>query len=232
MAQTNNFPIRKKTPLDDPGLRLTAENLENGTGRPTLKVYPNGKNSCRFDIWSNLPGDKNDGRITADVPYGLMYVFLQLIQHYTEPSTPSDSSYIQIEGFTFYGGKRSDKPEVLAKLFAGKDEQGVIYISVQVADSSRPKIRFPLMDQFYSKIITQQGPMAKPLASAIFAKGYAKALELFLQQHCSEAFVDKTGQQQQNNQRNNNGGYQQQQQQNYQQSSQNNSSSDEGDFVW
>ena len=130
------------------------------------KVYPNGKNSCRFDIWTNLPGDKNDGRITADVPYGLMYVFLQLIQHYTEPSTPSDSSYIQIEGFTFYGGKRSDKPEVLAKLFAGKDEQGVIYISVQVADSSRPKIRFPLMDQFYSKIITQQGPMAKPLASA------------------------------------------------------------------
>lgn len=194
MAQQNSFPVRKKTPLDEPGLRLVADTLENGTGRPTCKVYPNGKNSLRFDIWSNLPGDKNDGRISADVPYGIMYTFLELIKYYAEPSTPSDRSYIELTGFTFFGGKKSEKPEVLSKLYAGKDENGVIFISIQVADSTRPKIMFPLIDQSFSRIITAQGPMNKATASAMYARGYTTALALFLQHHCSEAYVDKSQQ--------------------------------------
>ena len=193
MAQ-QNFPTRKKTPLDEPGLRLVADTLENGTGRPTLKVYPNGKNSIRFDIWSNLPGDKNDGRITLDVPYIIMYTFLELVKYYSESSTPADRSYIELTGYTFYGGKKSDKPEVLGKLYAGKDDNGVVFISVQVADSTRPKIMFPLIDQSFSRIITAQGPLNKAAASAMYARGYTTALQLFLQQHCSEAYVDKSQQ--------------------------------------
>lgn len=193
MAQ-QNFPTRKKTPLDEPGLRLVADTLENGTGRPTCKVYPNGKNSVRFDIWSNLPGDKNDGRITLDVPYAIMYTYLAMVKHYAEPSTPADRSYIEMTGFTFYGGKKSDKPEVLGKLYAGKDEAGVVFISVQLPDSTRPKIMFPLIDQMFSRIITAQGPMNKAAASALYARGYVTALELFLQHHCSEAYVDKSQQ--------------------------------------
>lgn len=193
MAQ-QNFPTRKKTPLDEPGLRLVADTLENGTGRPTCKVYPNGKNSIRFDIWSNLPGDKNDGRITLDVPYIIMYTFLELVKYYSESSTPADRSYIELTGYTFYGGKKSDKPEVLGKLYAGKDDNGVVFISVQVADSTRPKIMFPLIDQSFSRIITAQGPLNKAAASAMYARGYTTALQLFLQQHCSEAYVDKSQQ--------------------------------------
>ncbi len=193
MAQ-QNFPTRKKTPLDEPGLRLVADTLENGTGRPTLKVYPNGKNSIRFDIWSNLPGDKNDGRITLDVPYIIMYTFLELVKYYSESSTPADRSYIELTGYTFYGGKKSDKPEVLGKLYAGKDDNGIVFISVQVADSTRPKIMFPLIDQSFSRIITAQGPLNKAAASAMYARGYTTALQLFLQQHCSEAYVDKSQQ--------------------------------------
>lgn len=192
-----NFPVRKKTPLDEPGLRLVADTLENGTGRPTLKVYPNGKNSLRFDIWTNLPGDKNDGRISADVPYIVMYTFLELIRQYAEPSTPADRSYIELTGFTFFGGKKSDKPEVLCKLFAGKDEQGVVFISIQVSDSTRPKIMFPLLDQSFSRIVTAQGPMNKAASSQLYARGYTTALQLFIQHHCSEAYVDKSANKQQ-----------------------------------
>lgn len=202
MAQPN-FPVRKKTPLDEPGLRLVADTLENGTGRPTCKVYPNGKNSIRFDIWSNLPGDKNDGRISLDVPYMIMYTFLELIKYYSESSTPADRSYIELNGFTFYGGKKSEKPEVLGKLYAGKDESGVVFISVQVSDSTRPKIMFPLIDQSFTRIITAQGPMNKAAASALYARGYVTSLQLFLQTHCSEAYVDKS----QNKQQGGNGGY-------------------------
>lgn len=187
-----NFPTRKKTPLDEIGLRLTADTLENGTGRPTLKVYPNGKNSIRFDIWSNLPGDKNDGRISLDVPYMIMFTFLELVKHYAEPSTPADRSYLELTGFTFFGGKKSEKPEVLGKIFAGKDENGVVFISVQVSDSTRPKIMFPLIDQNFSRIITANGPLNKATASALYARGYVTALQLFLQHHCSEAYVDKS----------------------------------------
>lgn len=193
MAQ-QNFPTRKKTPLDEVGLRLVADTLENGTGRPTLKVYPNGKNSIRFDIWSNLPGDKNDGRITLDVPYIIMYTFMEMIKYYAEPSTPADRSYVELTGFTFFGGKKSEKPEVLGKMYSGKDENGVVFISIQMADSSRPKIMFPLIDQSFSRIITAQGPMNKATASALYARGYVTALQLFLQHHCSEAYVDKSQQ--------------------------------------
>ena len=193
MAQ-QNFPTRKKTPLDEVGLRLIADTLENGTGRPTLKVYPNGKNSIRFDIWSNLPGDKNDGRITLDVPYIIMYTFMEMIKYYAEPSTPADRSYVELTGFTFFGGKKSEKPEVLGKMYSGKDENGVVFISIQMADSSRPKIMFPLIDQSFSRIITAQGPMNKATASALYARGYVTALQLFLQHHCSEAYVDKSQQ--------------------------------------
>ena len=209
MSQQPSFPVRKKTPLDEPGLRLVADTLENGTGRPTCKVYPNGKNSVRFDIWTNLPGDKNDGRISADVPYMIMYSYLELIRMYAEPSTPADRSYIEMTGFTFFGGKKSEKPEVLAKLYAGKDENGVVFMSIQVADSTRPKIMFPLLDQGFSRIITAQGPMNKAAASAIYARGYTTALQLFLQHHCSEAYVDKSQNKQQGGGygNNNGGGY-------------------------
>lgn len=195
MAQQQNFPTRKKTPLDEVGLRLTADTLENGTGRPTLKVYPNGKNTVRFDIWSNLPGDKNDGRITLDVPFGILFVFLELVKYYAEPSTQADRSHVELTGFTFFGGKRSEKPEVLGKLYAGKDEQGVVFISVQVSDSTRPKIMFPLLDQSFSRIVTPQGVMNKAQASMIYARGYMAAWALFLQHHGSEAYVDKSQQQ-------------------------------------
>lgn len=196
MAQPN-FPVRKKTPLDEVGLRLVADTLENGTGRPTCKVYPNGKNSIRFDIWSNLPGDKNDGRISLDVPYMIMYTFLELIKYYAEPSTPADRSYVELNGFTFFGGKKSEKPEVLGRLYAGKDENGVVFISIQVSDSTRPKIMFPLIDQGFTRIVTAQGPMNKAVASALYARGYVTALQLFLQEHCSEAYVDKSQNKQQ-----------------------------------
>lgn len=202
-----NFPTRKKTPLDEVGLRLVADTLDGGTGRPTLKFYPNGKNSVRADIWSNLPGDKNDGRITVDIPYGIMFTFLALVKHFAEPTTPSDRAYVELTGYTFFGGKKSEKPETIGKLFAGKDEAGVVFISIQVADSSRPKIMFPLIDQSFSRIVTASGPMNKPTASAIYARGYVTAFELFIQAECSEAYVDKTGQQKGGNGGGNGGGY-------------------------
>jgi uncharacterized membrane protein len=61
---------------------------------------------------------------------------------------------------------------------------------------------FPLIDQSFTRIVTAQGPMNKVVASALYARGYVTALQLFLQEHCSEAYVDKS----QNKQQGGNGG--------------------------
>lgn len=140
---SNQFPQRTKTILDDPRLRLTAEPLPNGTGRPTAKFYTPMSNKVRMDVYSNLPNAKNNGLIRADITYDSMFVFIEYIRKLADSSTPNDTYWAaSFEDFTFFNKKRSEAPQVIYRMIMGKDDVGRIYISLTTPQTEDVKIRF------------------------------------------------------------------------------------------
>lgn len=203
------FPTRTKTIMDDVSLRLSAEPLPNGTGRPTLKVYPNGKNSVRIDIFTNMPNEDNNGNIRADMTYMDFEALAITLLHLADPSTPNDTLYKwESVEFQFFNGKRSDTKQLVYTAFAGKDQNGAIYISVKSPKSDRSTVQFFLDSAFRLNMHrVKGGDMSRAEISANRTKAYVQRISRFLDITLPTAWVDKSQQQQGGNRGGQGGNY-------------------------
>lgn len=141
----SQYPERVKTILDDPKLRLSADPLPGGEGRPSFSVYWAGSDNPRIDVWTNLPNDKDNGRIRADLDLPCFYDFLELIKYVANNDMAVEEPFV-IENSTHpwdkNAGKKSKDLVVQTRLAVGKDQEGKIYIAVTSWEKDRPKIRF------------------------------------------------------------------------------------------
>lgn len=207
MAQPQ-FPQREKTIMDDISLRLTAEPLPNGTGRPTLKVYPNAKNSIRIDIYTNMPGEDNNGNIRADVSYVDWQAICDTLSHLAQPSTPSDTVYKwESVDFTFFGGKRSETKQLVYNAFAGKDENGRVYFSVTLPKAGSSAVQFFLDAAMRLRMMRVKGGEMTPAeVSAVATRAWVNRGNVLLNNVLITTWKDKTPQQGGNNRGGNGGG--------------------------
>lgn len=208
MAQPQ-FPVREKTIMDDISLRLSAEPLPNGTGRPTLKVYPNGKNSIRIDIYTNMPGEDNNGNIRADVGYTDWQAICDTLVHLANPSTPNDTVYKwESVEFTFFGGKRSETRQLVFNAFAGKDENGRIYFSITLPKAGSSAVQFFLDAAMRLRMLrVKGGDMSPAELSAVATRAWVNRANSLLNHVLITTWKDKSKDQQGGN-RNGGGGYQ------------------------
>lgn len=141
--QQQQFPQRTKTILEDITLRLTADALPNGTGKPTLKFYQCARNRVRADVYSNLPNAKNNGLIRADFGYNEFFQILQGVLFLADVNTPNESHYcIANNDFTFFKGQRSEAKKLIHRTIMGKEADGRIYISILSPQNDDVKIKF------------------------------------------------------------------------------------------
>lgn len=206
---SNQFPQREKTVLDDIRLRLLAEALPGGTGKPTAKFYCPMKNVIRMDVYSNLPNAKNNGLVRADIGYDIMYNVLEYITKLTEPETPNDSHYeIAFRDYTFFNKKRSDAPQLIYRVIVGKDEAGRIYISLLTPQTDDVKIRF-FFDEPHLVTIKAIGKTVELTPQEISlrsSRAWVKVMSLFMANVIPANWVDKTPAPNGNGGGNNNGG--------------------------
>lgn len=186
-APARQFPQREKHALDDFKLRLSAEKLPNGKSRPTLTVTVV-NNNPRFVVYTQVEGDKDNGKIQAEVDMQVMYSILEAIEMVI--AGPNDNRFQFVnKNFTWFGGKKSDTPQVLSKIQIGKDNTGVVYISVLSAQNDRPKIKFPFGFSNFHQLVRPGTDEAVPESeiSVLAAKGWIRLMTELL----ADVFVDK-----------------------------------------
>lgn len=195
-GQNGQFPQRQKTILDDPSLRLTADPLQGGTGRPTLKVYPNAKNSLRVDIYTNMPNEENNGNIRADIPYVDFQAMCEQLLFLSDPSVPNNTIFAwEAVEFQFFGGKRSETKQLVYTAFVGKDENGRVFFSVRLPKADRSVVQFFFDSALRLQVRCVKGPELTPADISRFAvRAWVNRVNLLINHIIPALWVDKSKQ--------------------------------------
>lgn len=155
MSQQSQYPQRVKTILDDAKLRLSADPLPGGQGRPSFSIYYSGTSNPRIDVYTNMPNDKDNGRIRGDLDLPTFFDFLELIRELASSDAIPEQPYV-IENMTKPWDKANNRPGkemvVATRLIAGKDDKGRIYVALTSFDKERPKIRFYFGTGFFHSL--------------------------------------------------------------------------------
>lgn len=192
-----NFP---KTPfvetlLDDRKLRLSAPPISGSKQRPQLSVAVVGGNP-RINVYTNLDGDKENGRISAKMDLFAWGQLLEMIEHVI--ATP-DISRLQMankrpmdQNEQSPGGKREPIHETTSVV--GRDKDGKIYIAVLAADNDRPKVIFHFGAQYYHTIVYRDAPqnfLEDRFVSELAAKAWVKSMRAAVMQILTDKAAEK-----------------------------------------
>lgn len=162
------FPQRKKIALDNSKLNLQAP---NAAGKMATLKFGFVNNNPRLTVWTNDPNDTTDnGKITAALNLPVFFDWLELIKDAAMAENGFKSA-IENKNYIFPGGKRSETPVVTSRLIAGKDENGLVYVSVTA--HQRPNLKFVFKtDSFHSFKDAQGNEMDRAQASKYCALGF------------------------------------------------------------
>lgn len=151
--------------------------LTSTQGKAKLKfgIY---RNNPRVTVYTNEPNDANNnyGMITAALDPVAFSSMMEILKELTEKSGANNVKY-KIDSLTLTPGEPGQKREtkLVASVLIGKDEEGVIWITV-VADG-RPKFKFEFGDFKFHKFYRPDGSqMSKTELSGIAAKATANFL--------------------------------------------------------
>lgn len=163
-----NFPQRKKIALDNSKLNLQAP---NAAGKMATLKFGFVNNNPRLTVWTNDPNDTTDnGKITAALNLPVFFDWLEIIKDAAMAENGFKAA-IENKNYIFPGGKRSETPVVTSRLIAGKDENGLVYVSVTA--HQRPNLKFVFKtDSFHSFKDAQGNEMDRAAASKYCALGF------------------------------------------------------------
>lgn len=193
------YPTRVKTILDDGKLKLSADPIAGGTGRPTLSLYvantPNQDGGVaanpRIDVYTNVPTDKERGRIRAAMDMPAFFSMMELLKLVADPATPAGAVYtVDNAKPDFRNGKRQETPLLENRTILGKDKDGRIYISILSVDTDRPKIRFHFGAGMYHRMARPQGgePLTDAEVSAIAARAWIETMSRLVPQVAADVY--------------------------------------------
>lgn len=177
MSQQQRFqaPPRKKNALDEYKLRLSGKPQQGATKPPSL-AFSVVKNMPHIDVYTNVPNDKDNGRIKANMDAPTFFALLQLLDQAINSEGPVKFK-IENKNFVWPKGERSKEPVTISTTVVGKGSDGRVFISVVAYDKSRPIIPFYFGPSSYHNIIDGEGnPMAEGEVSKAYARGYLRLL--------------------------------------------------------
>lgn len=205
MSDNNRFKTqREKNVLDDTKLKLFTDALPNGEGKPSFCLYVAGNNP-RIDVYTNLPGDKDNGNIRAEIDIVIAMEILQIIEDYANGREENPQITWENSGKTW--DRANNKPSkdmmVKSKIVVGKDKEGRIYIAVLSADPDRPKIKFHFGVNMFRKVYVGNNEKASDaMVSRMTALAWVSMQRVLVPTILANTYVYKTkADQQQGNQR-------------------------------
>lgn len=168
--QPRNFPQREKNSLDEKKLTLEGTLVQGATRPPTWSMAMI-SNQLRVTCYSNMPNDKDNGRISARMSAIAAYAFFEALKHVL---ATDEKINIPFECRTVRQGGDWKNPVLDSILHVGRNAEGVVYFGIVAADSSRPRLNFPLLPTNFHAFIDSatKAPLGAKLSSEFWAKGY------------------------------------------------------------
>jgi len=184
---------RAKTAFDHKKLKLSIPVPDTNKKKWSSLEMGLYANNPRITVWTNFPGDEGEskgyGKITANLDSPTFLMFLNLLHKCIDH--PGEVKYhIENKNTEWRGGKPSDTPVVVSKLWVGKDKDGIIWISVVSADSDRPKIKFPLHGSEFHTLYKDNVQLSPAEVSCLFAEGYANLMQDMMIQMIGDNYVE------------------------------------------
>lgn len=181
---------RKKIALDNSKLSLRAPSTAEGkTASLIWMLY---KNNPRIVVWTRDPQDETErnkgGKIQAELNLPIMFSILENL-NFAITAEPGWRAKLENKNYTFFGGKKSDQPQVLTEIWVGKDKEGFVYISVTAPN--RPIIKFRIQPDDFHCWYDADGQKTDPARlAAIYVKGYVDILKSIYSHLAITEFVD------------------------------------------
>lgn len=193
-------PTVKKHAINEKKLQLHATN--SVSKQATLK-FNVAKNYPRIDVYTNDDNDpKSKDPIRAAFDQPSFYLFLTLLEKAANSKEAFEET-IENKNYTWFGGKKSEKPEVMSRVTVGKDDKGVVFICVTA--KNRPKIKFHVVPTNWNYLvdINSGEKVGEAKASHYCALAWKDMLSQMLGTYLVFNFEEE---EQKDNSRNNNGG--------------------------
>lgn len=154
MAEQQRPAQREQNPFDDQRAKLYAQPVQGSSKRPTLTfgivTRKFTANMASITVKTQVPDDKNFGKIEAVIAMKDMYGLLEQVKRVAMNSGPTERTFrIYID---FAMGKKADKPFPGSAIQVGKEEDGRVYLSVTA--KNRPAIKFHICpDEFFRQVV-------------------------------------------------------------------------------
>lgn len=203
----NNRPAAPSNALKDSKLKLVGDAHEKAVIKydkpqpPTLQ-WGIKDNQPRAIVYTNVEGDKQDGKIEAAMDAITFEAILEAIRTYASGELVDGKQIVGFPciGYLWTGNGKSEKPMVLSTVFVGLNRDNVVVLSVQSSDKSRPKVSFKLFPSEWHGGVDQNGQaLSNQAVSKLYAKGYANLIggivnQLLVNEHISwEQIRDRKG---------------------------------------
>lgn len=222
MANTPFKSPYRENITDERALNLSAKT--EGDKRANWTVRYAG-NKVRLVIWTGIPNDVENGKMSLVIEINQWYAFLSLLNHYIENvKEPNTASKMVIKTLGPKGWKEGPIPR--GDIYVGRNGEGVLFIALM--QPNRPKIPFLLENDAFYNFQTKDGqPLDKLTVSNIVARSYVRINEEIIAALSATEYVSKedrpSGPNRNQNNNSGNSGYNNQNQQSQPQQSIDNS---------
>lgn len=162
-----NQPPLPKTALHEYKLRLSGPQDEGQRRPPTFQVQVT-KNNPRITVYTNVEGDKDNGKIAAPMDGVTMFAVLGELERMltAEPGTQA-----KVDNLVGPPGKQ----RIISHTVFGKDKEGRMWIGV-IAEG-RPKVKFTFKPSDWHHIAHGDGtPYNEAEISIMYCRGWVKLM--------------------------------------------------------
>ena len=196
MAGFTNPQPRKKNALSEYKLRLTGLKEGQMTKPPSLSVSIV-KNQVHLDVYTNIPQEKNNGRITAKMSSPVFWALLATMRKLIDGSLTRTVD-VECDGHKFYNGQRSEK-KTLNKVRIGLNKDGIMYIAV--LEDGFTAIQFQFLDDAYHRLryVDNGQQVEADFASKLYAEGWVNLISELATDILVEEYVEPEQRQQNGN---------------------------------
>jgi len=187
MADGNNYQRNNANPpkerakhsLNDFRFRLVGQRLEGAT-KPCNLGFDIGRDGVEFTANTNVDGDKDYGRIRASVSLQDAFFIMTILER-APRMAPGKHETIAIAGASWDRQSNSRKVRLQANMKIGRNDAGVIYLSVGSWENQRPIVMIEMLPSNMLKLVDSDGnPAPADKVSELMAVAWAKSLSQML----------------------------------------------------
>jgi hypothetical protein len=176
MADNNNRPQQPWNIFDHWQLALAGEEWPDQKGKkPSLKFVVH-ENNARFRLYMR------DGKVKDAIPFKLdPHIFGQLCEALLMIAADKNPNRIMMDIKSGYDHKnnKTEKPGTVAKLWAGRDSDGVIYLALQA--KGEQMVKFPFLPSWFADLHGADGEkLDKGIASELCTRSYVNNMRTMM----------------------------------------------------